>query len=225
MCLCGNSCPCRNNAKATLNQTGLDKDWTSPESEFGWVLWTTGSVLVSALSLHSQSRPHPQLHPHPWSRLDPTRGPLLSETSADVLALMLSPREKTIQWSTTKTGIFGSHFHWEHPEWKSSGLQHLPVPRPALPFPQTGTKATAPHLRGNSWKVSHQTAQSQSTNHKQRYSSRVVYCYPRLKHKCIKLYKYIWGKVYIWDAVSMFFKFLSIFCHTISCPCLIILAY
>ncbi len=101
----GTAVPVETTQKQTLNQTGLDKDWTSPESEFGWVLWTTGSVLVSALSLHSQSRPHPQLHPHPWSRLDPTRGPLLSETSADVLALMLSPREKTIQWSTTKTGI------------------------------------------------------------------------------------------------------------------------
>lgn len=107
MCLCGNSCPCRNNAKATLNQTGLDKDWTSPESEFGWVLWTTGSVLVSSLSLHSQSHPHPQLDHHPSSRLWPARDPLLSETSADVLALMLSPREKTIQW-TTKAGIFES---------------------------------------------------------------------------------------------------------------------
>lgn len=101
--------PVRNNAKATLKQTGKDRDWTSPESEFGWDLGTTGSVLVSALSQHSQSHPHPQLDLHPSSHLEPARGLLLSDTSADVLALMLSPRgKKTIQWSKTKPDIFES---------------------------------------------------------------------------------------------------------------------
>lgn len=108
-CVAGTAVPVRNNAKATLKQTGKDGDWTSPESEFGWVLGTTGSVLVSALSRHGRSHLHPQLGLHPWSRLEPARGPLLSDTSDDVLALMLSPRKK-IQWSKTKADIFETHF-------------------------------------------------------------------------------------------------------------------